>query len=919
MKKSLIIIFNLILFFSLVTFSYAVEEYEFLQKWNTTKDTHQNPTGMTVDKDGYVYVAGDRKIVKYTRDGTYVFHIENIPNSEDFYFSSHEMNVAVDDSGYIYVSSWEDYMIVKFDPQGDYFSKWDSWNAGADRFNQPAGIAVDDSGNVYVCDAGNNRIVKFDSDGNHLLTWGEGGGVDGQFNWPMDIAIFDSDNIYVIDQHNQRVQVFNSAGVFQRKWGEYGIDDGKFKYPRGIAVDFEGNVYTVDPNNNHRVTKFSSTGTFITKWGSYGDDNYHFNYPSDIEVDYSGNVIIVDQNNWRIIVYKRTGAPTVAITNPVQNEFVKAAVSIEATVTVPDGYNIGTVEFYIDSTLLGEDSSPVPPSYDYDWNTSSGGYPNGSYTVWILASNTAGAKTKEKVSVIVSNGDDAPAAFSITNPADLEEIRGTTEITASTSDDLGITKVEFYVDDTPVNIDNVSPTETPHPYSYAWDTTTVNDGEKVLKVIFYDTIGQFTSDTITVTVKNQEEIGYITKWYTDRPTDVVIDSDGNLYVSGNHRIKKYAPDGTYISQIANTGNADFDLDWYFFIAIDNSGNIYACNRDTNNIVKFDSNGNYVTKWGSWGEADDQFHSPEGIACDSEGNVYVSDNNNHRVSKFSSDGTFIASWGTQGGSDGQFNNPYGIAIDASDNVYVVDRGNNRIQVFTSNGTFQKKWSSGGSGENHFDCPNAITFDSLGNFYISDDCYHRILKFDSDGTFITEWGTGGSGDLQFYSPRGIAVDADFYVYVADGNNNRVVKFRSTWLPTVAITNPADNAIVNGTYIIQVTASSAIDISKVEFYRNGSKVGEDTDNTDNTYEHSWVTTAGDDGTYTLKAIAYNTQDNSQETDEISVIVNNSSDALPTVSLTSPADGDTIRLTTNLQAQASDIVGMDTVSYTHLRAHET
>ncbi len=900
MKKSLIIIFNLILFFSLVTFAQAVEEYEFLRKWNTNKDTWQNPTGVAVDKDGNVYVAGDRKIVKYTRDGTYVFHIENIPNSEDFYFSSHEMNVAVDNSGNIYVSSQEDNMIVKFDPQGDYLLKWDSWDDGGIKsFNQTSGIAVDDSENVYVCDGGNHRIVKFDSDGNHLLSWGSGGGNDGYFNWPRDIAIFNSSNIYVMDQHNQRVQVFNDAGAFQRKWGDYGTADGKFRYPEGIAVDFEGNVYTVDPNNNNRITKFSSAGTFITKWGTYGDDNYHFDNPTDIEVDYSGNVIIVDPGNWRIIEYKRTGAPSVDITNPVQNEFVKGTVSIQANVTIPTGYTITNVEFYRDGTKLGEDTT-APSPYLYGWDTTA--ETNQAYTIWVVATNNEGAKTREKVPVIVANNDSAPDAFSITNPADQEQILDTENITASTSDDLGITKVEFYVDDTLVD------TDTTATYTYPWDTTTVNDGEKVLKVIFYDTIGQFTSDTITVTVKNQEEIGYITKWYTDNPSDVVLDSDGNLYVSGNSRIKKYAPDGTYISTIEHTGSEDFGLDWYFFIAIDNSGNIYACNEGSHNVVKFDSNGNYVTKWGSFGEDNDQFHNPHGIACDSAGNVYVSDNNNHRISKFSSNGTFITSWGTQGGGDGQFNNPMGIAIDASDNVYVADRYNHRVQVFTSNGTFQRKWSDAGSGENHFNCPRGIALDSLGNFYISDHCYHRILKFASDGTFITQWGSLGSNDLQFQSPGGIAVDADFYVYVADRGNNRVIKFRSTWLPTVSITNPADNAIVSGTYIIQVTASSDIGISKVEFYIDD--VLKITD-IESPYTYSWDTTAETDGTYTLKAIAYNTQDNSQETDEISVIVNNNTDALPTVSIASPADGDIIRLTTNITADASDVVGVSKVEF--------
>jgi DNA-binding beta-propeller fold protein YncE len=915
MKKSLIIIFNLILFFSLVTFAQAVEEYEFLRKWSTNKDTWQNPTGVAVDKDGNVYVAGQQKIVKYTRDGTYVFHIENIPNSEDFYFSSHEMKVAVDNSGYIYVSLWNDFMIVKFDPQGDYVTKWDSWDdGGIQSFSDPGGLAIDDSDNVYVCDSGNHRIVKFNSSGGFLAAWGrtggEAGGADGEFHWPVDIAIFDSSNIYVMDQHNQRVQVFNDAGTFQRKWGDYGIADGKFKYPQGIAVDFEGNVYTVDPDNNNRITKFSSIGTLIVTsgpssgpWGKYGDDNYHFHNPRDVAVDYSGNVIIADQNNNRIIEYKRVGAPTVEITNPVQNEFVKLDVTISANVTVPGGYTISNVEFYKEfnqvKTLLGTDFSAP---FEQSWTATS--ETKGPYTLWAIATNNEGAKTREKVSVIVAWGDDAPTC-SITNPSNLDEIRDPVNIQASASDDNGITKVEFYVDDVKVGEDTDNTDST---YVYTWDTTTVNDGEKEIKVIAYDAIGQFTSDTITVTVKNQEEIGYITKWYTDNPSDVVLDSDGNLYVSGNSRIKKYAPDGTYISTIQHTGSEDFGLDWYFFIAIDNSGNIYACNEGSHNIVKFDSDGNYVTKWGSFGEDDDQFHNPQGIACDSAGNVYVSDQNNHRISKFSSTGTFITSWGTQGGGDGQFNNPMGIAIDASDNVYVADRHNGRVQVFTSNGTFQRKWSNAGSGENHFDCPRGIALDSLGNFYISDDCYHRILKFASDGTFITQWGSSGSGDLQFYSPGGLAVDADFYVYVADRNNNRVVKFRSTWLPTVAITIPADNAIITAPITIQVTASSAIGISKVEFYINDSYADEDAtaDPITGYYEYSWDATAGADGTYTLKAIAYNTQDTTQESEEISVVVNkDSSDAPPTVSLTNPAEGDIIRLAATIQADASDAVG--------------
>lgn len=546
-----------------MTFAQAQQEYEFLRKWNTNKDTWQNPTGVAVDKDGYVYVAGQQKIVKYTQDGTYVFHIENIPNSEDFYISSHEMRVAVDNSGNIYVSCWEDNMIIKFDSQGNYITKWLTWDdvdsGEPDQFNSPEGIAVDDLGKIYVCDHNNHRIVKFNVTGlivTHLATWGgtQGPG-DKEFSHPSDIAIFDSDNIYVADCWNYRVKVYNSEGVYQnRKWGTYGIGDGQFKEVRGIAVDFEGNVYAVDPNYN-RISKFLSDSTFIVNWGLYGNDNYHFNNPRDVAVDYSGNVIVVDVNNNRIIEYKRTGAPTIEITNPIQDEFVKADITISANVTVPENYTISNVEFYKEfdniKTLLGADSSAP---FEQSWNASKETL--GPYTLWAIATNNEGAKTREKVSVIVAWGDDAPTC-SITNPSNLDEIRDTVNIQASSSDDNGITKVEFYVDDVKVGEDTDNTDST---YVYTWDTTTVNDGEKEIKVIAYDAIEQFTSDTITVMVKNQEEIGYITKWYTNNPTDVVLDSDGNLYVSGNSRIKKYAPDGTYISKIENTGSGDFGLD-----------------------------------------------------------------------------------------------------------------------------------------------------------------------------------------------------------------------------------------------------------------------------------------------------------------------------------------------------------------------
>jgi DNA-binding beta-propeller fold protein YncE len=70
------------------------------------------------------------------------------------------------------------------------------------------GIAINSSGYVYVSDTGNNRIQKFTSDGTFLTAWGSKGSGEGQFIQPQGIAIDSQNNMYVTDFDNHRIQVF---------------------------------------------------------------------------------------------------------------------------------------------------------------------------------------------------------------------------------------------------------------------------------------------------------------------------------------------------------------------------------------------------------------------------------------------------------------------------------------------------------------------------------------------------------------------------------------------------------------------------------------------------------------------------------------------------------------------------------------
>ncbi|MEW6294825.1 MAG: Ig-like domain-containing protein [Candidatus Diapherotrites archaeon] len=106
-------------------------------------------------------------------------------------------------------------------------------------------------------------------------------------------------------------------------------------------------------------------------------------------------------------------------------------------------------------------------------------YPSGSFTV------------------IQSNDTQAPTV-TITSPQNNSTVSGTVTVNADASDNLGVSKVEFYIDD-----DNIPKlTDTTAPYSYQWDTTTYSNAPHTIKVKAYDAADNNASASIAVTVSN---------------------------------------------------------------------------------------------------------------------------------------------------------------------------------------------------------------------------------------------------------------------------------------------------------------------------------------------------------------------------------------------------------------------------------
>jgi beta-lactamase superfamily II metal-dependent hydrolase len=96
-----------------------------------------------------------------------------------------------------------------------------------------------------------------------------------------------------------------------------------------------------------------------------------------------------------------------------------------------------------------------------------------------------------------AGGDTILPVTSITAPLNGATVNGTTSVTASATDNVGVTKVEFYLDGALKFTDNTS------PYAWSWDTTTATNGSHSLTSKAYDAaLNVGTSTAVNVTVSN---------------------------------------------------------------------------------------------------------------------------------------------------------------------------------------------------------------------------------------------------------------------------------------------------------------------------------------------------------------------------------------------------------------------------------
>jgi len=254
----------------------------------------------------------------------------------------------------------------------------------------------------------------------------------------------------------------------------------------------------------------------------------------------------------------------------------------------------------------------------------------------------------------------------------------------------------------------------------------------------------------------------------DSPLGMCIDGNGNILVAdtGNGRIEKFSPTGTFLSVIASKGSGHGQLGEPNGIAVDRSGNIYVAEVASNHRVqKLAPDGTFIAEWKG---PDAGFYGPRRIAIGPDDSVYVLDQGRTRIVKFSPDGHVLSSWGSKGSGDGQFNDPTSVAVDStSGKVYVADPVNKRIQVFDQNGKFLTKWIIPEWGH-PAGFENLVIDSKMGRVYASSVNIDAVLIFDLNGTRVGNLTPKPPDRLD--GPSALAL-ADRKLYVLNMHGNRV----------------------------------------------------------------------------------------------------------------------------------------------------
>jgi chitinase len=158
--------------------------------------------------------------------------------------------------------------------------------------------------------------------------------------------------------------------------------------------------------------------------------------------------------------------------------------------------------------------------------------PDKAYQFAVTAYNTSGQESS--FSNVVAVAEQSPPTVSISSPSGNVNVSGIVSVAVSAADNVGVSKVEYYVD----NI--LKATDMSTPYLFSWDTTALPPGNHALMAKAYDAAGNVAqSATHIVTVVHDLIL----------PSVAIISPSNNATVNETVTISAAASDDVGVSMV----------------------------------------------------------------------------------------------------------------------------------------------------------------------------------------------------------------------------------------------------------------------------------------------------------------------------------------------------------------------------------
>jgi len=236
--------------------------------------------------------------------------------------------------------------------------------------------------------------------------------------------------------------------------------------------------------------------------------------------------------------------------------------------------------------------------------------------------------------------------------------------------------------------------------------------------------------------------------FTPRTHGIAIGPDGMVYTvdDGDHTVRKFTPDGKQLMTIGTPGKASetgYDgkdhgsikysgppFNRPTDVAIARDGELYVCDGYGNaRVHRFTPDGKLIQSWGDPGTGPGQFRLPHGIGISPDDRVFVADRENDRIQIYSRNGQLLDMWT-------HVQRPTDISFDREGRVYVSElwwrvgqssftHGQIQydlpggIRVLDLSGNVLLHWCSADrEAPGSFVAPHTLCVDSHGNLYVGE---------------------------------------------------------------------------------------------------------------------------------------------------------------------------------------------------------